>query len=271
MSISPIISLEQTSQRSFTISWTHIPGVSGGYDIGINGGGSMVAAKSTDNRFTAFDLDPFTEYAVTVSGKTSDGGEYSAQSVVRTDPDVPAPTLSWIDSSSGLIEWPKVPDAAGYVTRIFDSSGALYESLRSHQLNKFEFSDLDPYQHYNIEVTARYGEKMLTSQINILTDPEPPLINVKYVGTTYLSVWWPSVPGTDLYEIELSDENGAISTERKSPGNVLNWAGNHLLPDHNYLLRVKAIQPRVRNRWLALFELTNHKTRMCYVIFKLVF
>jgi hypothetical protein len=107
-----------------------------------------------------------------------------------------ATLLIAIGATSGIIEWEKVPAVFGYTTKIIDSAGSVFDSIRSHHINKFEFAGLDPYQHYIIEVTAKYGEKTLVSQIPILTDPNPPEINERLVGPTYISIWWPSVPGT---------------------------------------------------------------------------
>lgn len=239
MSIAPTVRVDETTAQSFSISWTSIPGVTGGYSVDIDG----VVHPVVDSAYDAFNLEPYTKYLVTVLGRTSNGGVYSTVIEVLTDPEPPALELASIDSSSGMIEWAKVPDSTGYTTRIFDSSGSLFESIRSHHINKFEFNGFSPYQHYIIEVTARYGEKMLTSQMDVLTDPEPPKINVKYIGTTYLSAWWPSVPGTESYEVELSHGAVIIVIETIAPGNVLNWSGADLLPDTAYVLTVKAKQP----------------------------
>ena len=85
-------------------------------------------------------------YFINVFGSTSDGENYSGEIVVLTDPTAPVLKLSAIGSSSGSVEWEKVPDTSGYVSKIYDLSGKEFEAPRSHHLNKFEFSGLKPYR-----------------------------------------------------------------------------------------------------------------------------
>ena len=88
------------------------------------------------------------------------------------------------------------------------------------------------------------GGKSLASEIDILTDPEPAVINVKHLGATYLSIWWPSVPGTKSYTVQLIDNqsNDVISEANLSNEDILVWEQGNLLPSTEYTIRVVSIQ-----------------------------
>ena len=107
---------------------------------------------------------------------------------------------------------------------------------------KFNQEMIILFSRYVIEVTAKYGDKLLTSQLSILTDPEPPKLNPKAAGPTYLSAWWPAVPGSDSYTVQLFREGDLIDSKTFEPENVLTWKRSDLNPETLYELRVSANQ-----------------------------
>ena len=92
-------------------------------------------------------------------------------------------------------------------------------------------------------VQAHYGEKTLSSEIDILTDPEPAVVNVKHVGPTFISVWWPAVPGTLEYQVQLFDISwNLLNQETLLPSSILQWAQPSLRPATPYIIKVTAVQ-----------------------------
>lgn len=142
VSVSPTITIDETTENSFKISWTGILGVTDGYTVEVNG--SQHKVSSTE--FQAENLKSYSMYFINVFGATSDGERYSGEIVVLTDPTPPVLKVAAIGSSAGSVAWEKVPDASGYVSRITDLAGKEFGAPRSHHLNKFEFSGLEPYR-----------------------------------------------------------------------------------------------------------------------------
>ena len=75
-----------------------------------------------------------------------------------------------------------------------------------------------------------------------MTDPEPAVINIKHIGATYVSVWWPAVPGTTEYIVHLLDELERVVQADSLSGslNVLEWEQFNLSPESYYYIRVLA-------------------------------
>ena len=75
-----------------------------------------------------------------------------------------------------------------------------------------------------------------------MTDPEPAVINIKHIGATYVSVWWPAVPGTTEYIVHLLDELDRVLQADTLSGslNVLEWEQFNLAPESYYYIRVLA-------------------------------
>ena len=81
----------------------------GPYIVEIDGESKTASSRS----LKMSNLEPFTKYHVVVKGKTDSSPlEYSSEIEVVTDPEPPKLNLNKIDSSSGLIEWPKIPNAS---------------------------------------------------------------------------------------------------------------------------------------------------------------
>ena len=70
------------------------------------------------------------------------------------------------------------------------------------------------------------------------------MINVKHLGSTYVSIWWPAVPGTKSYSIQLIDNqsNDVISDANLTNDDILFWEQPNLMPDSEYTIRVVSIQ-----------------------------
>ena len=97
-------------------------------------------------------------YNITVTGRTSNGDDYSATIKIRTDPEPAVISVQKVTSTGLAIEWSKVPEAAVYLTSIRDQEGSLVDQIRAHSIERFEYNGLSPYRQYKVIVSAQYGK-----------------------------------------------------------------------------------------------------------------
>jgi len=244
VSLAPVLSVFGTTSSSASISWTALSGLVGDYSVTISSSqsGAGTSVTSTENFLEFFDLEPFTKYSISLTCKTQDELVYESTLALVTDPNNPELTLESIDSTSALLTWSKVPSVAKYSITVADSIGAIVDRA-DITLARYSIENLTPYRHYTVTVDAHYNDKLLSSSIDLVTDPEAPSLELTDVTPISGEVSWLAVPGAESYKVTCRKPNGKAAETVTFPAEGPHrYSALNLDPDSTFSITVEAVK-----------------------------